>query len=85
MWFLEVSNLGHVYVKQVIFNHMLSFQNINMSFKLSSHFLVCTVGEKNALQDLDSSNVCITLWMYLMLLNCIIQNGQLYVMCILSQ
>ena len=72
MWFLEVSDLGHVYVKQVFFNRMLSFQIINMFFKLSSHFLVCTVGGKNALQELDSSNVCITLWMYLMLLNCII-------------
>ena len=51
-----MSDLGHVYVKQVFFNHMLSFQTINMFFKLSSHFLVCTVGEKkNALQELDSS------------------------------
>ena len=49
MWSLEVSDLGHVDVKQVFFNRMLSFQIINMFFTLSSHFLVCTVDEKNAL------------------------------------
>lgn len=56
MLFLEVFDLGDVYVKQVFFNHMLSFQT--MFFKLRSHFLVCAVDEKNALRDLDSGDVC---------------------------
>lgn len=58
MLFLEVFDLGHVYLKQVFFNHMLSSKT--MFFKLNSPFLVWAVGGKNALRELDS-DVCMTL------------------------